>query len=203
MPKFSRDDVDKFHDYSLYIPKRTLYMGSEENSMDSGESGTDGGMAERVIKNLLILEGLSLDPITIIMNNLGGEFLHGLAIYDAVKACRSHVTIKVFGHAMSAGSIILQAADDRVMAPHSSQMIHYGTWSFSGHSKTGQKWAKDFEKGDEWMERMYLDRIHQKIPDFNLKRLKSMLNHDTFLSPQESVALGLADKVLGEDNENI
>lgn len=201
MSKFTKDDIDKFHDYSLYIPQRTIFMGSEEFSMSEGESGTDGLMAERMIKNLIILESLNSNPITIIMNNIGGDEYHGLAIYDAIKACKSHVTIQVRGHAMSMGSIILQAADTRVMAANSRMMIHYGTWSFDGHAKTGQKWAKEFDKLDEWMEQMYLDRIHEKVPSFPIQKLKKMLDHDTFFTAEESVRHGLADKVLGEDEK--
>jgi ATP-dependent Clp endopeptidase proteolytic subunit ClpP len=201
MAKFTRDDVDKFHDYSLYIPQRTVYMGSEEYSLTEGESGTDGLMAERTIKNLTILEALNQNPITIIMNNIGGDEYHGLAIYDAIKACKSYVTIKVMGHAMSMGSIILQAADSRIMAPNSRQMIHYGQWCFSGHAKTGQKWAKEFDQLDEWMENMYLARIHEKQPQFPIQKLRKLLDHDTFLTPEASILMGLCDKVLGGDDE--
>jgi ATP-dependent Clp endopeptidase proteolytic subunit ClpP len=199
MGRISKDDVDKFHDYSLFIPQRTLFMGSEEYSLTDGESGTDGLMAERLIKNLVILEAHNANPITIIMNNIGGDPYHGIAIMDAIKACKSHVTIKVYGHCMSMGSIILQAADTRIMSPNSRMMVHYGNWGYDGHAKTGQKWAKEFDKLDTWMEQMYLDRIHEKNVAFPIQKLKKMLDHDTFLSARDSVALGLADKLEGED----
>lgn len=196
--RVNRDDVDKFHDYSIYIPTRTIYMGSEDFSIDLGESGTDGLMAERVIKNLAILESMSKEPITILMNNIGGDEYHGFATYDAIRACQSPVTIQVMGHAMSMGSIILQAADERIMAPTSRQMIHYGTWGINDHAKTSRKWSDEGVKIDEWMENMYIAKIKEKHPDFTLKKLQKMLNFDTFLTAEESVKLGLADKVLGE-----
>lgn len=197
MPKrIVREEIDRFHDYSLYVPTRTIFMGSEEVSLEHGESGTDGSMAERTIKNLLILEGMSNEPITIIMNNIGGDEYHGFAIFDAIVACKSRVIVKVFGHAMSMGSIILQAADERIMAPNSRQMIHYGTWGIHDHAKTSRKWSDEGLKIDEWMENLYLNRIKQKQPDFTIARLKKMLDHDTFLTAAESVELGLADEVL-------
>lgn len=195
-----RDDIDKFHDYSIYIPTRTLFMGSEENSNEHGESGTDGAMAERMVKNLHLLETIGKDPITILMNNIGGDEYHGFAIYDAIKDCESHVIVKVYGHAMSMGSIILQAADERIMAPTSRQMIHYGTWGVHDHAKTSRKWSDEGVKIDEWMENMYLEKIKVKHPDFSLAKLKKMLDHDTFLTARDSVNLGLADKVLGEED---
>ena len=197
--RVNRDDVDKFHDYGLYIPTRTLWMGSEDFDLSEGESGTDGKMAERIVKNLHILEGINKDPITILMNNVGGDEYHGFAIYDAILACKSVVTIKVFGHAMSMGSIILQAADERVMAPTSRMMIHYGTWGVSDHAKTARKWSDEGVKIDQWMEDMYMAKIKEKNAAFTVLSLKKMLDHDTFLTAQESVDLGLADKVLNEE----
>lgn len=197
--RHTRDDLDRFHDYSIYLPTRTLYMGSEQYDMDSGESGTDGAMAERVVKNLHLLDSISDDPITIIMNNIGGCEYSCFAIIDAIRQCRSHVQVTAMGHAMSAGSLILQAADKRVMAPLAVQMIHYGTWAANDHSRTFQKWAKEGDRIDKWMEQYYLEKILEKHPKFALSKLRNMLNHDTFLTAQESVDLGLADEVLGAE----
>ena len=197
--RLNRDDIDKWHDSGLYIPTRHIYIGSAHSDGDMSEGGCDYLMAERAVKNLHLLESLNKEPITILMNNIGGDEYHGFAIYDAIKLCESHVTIRVFGHAMSMGSIILQAADSREMAPTSRQMIHYGTWGIVDHAKTTQKWAKEGEKIDKWMEQMYLAKMKEKNPHFTLARLQRMLDHDTFLTAKESVEYGLADKVIGEE----
>lgn len=198
--RVNRDDIDKYHDYGLYIPTRTLFMGSEIVDINDGESGCDALMAERSIKNLTILESINKEPITILMNNIGGDEFHCFAIIDAIQACESHVKIIAYGHAMSAGSLILQAADERIMAPLAVQMVHYGTWACNDHSKTFQKWSSEGRRIDQWMEKWYLDKIHEKLPEYKLKKLQEMLNFDTFLSAQESVGLGLADKVLGQED---
>lgn len=198
----NRDDMDKFHDYSLYVPARTLWMGSEIVDLNDGESGCDALMAERTIKNLTILESISREPITILMNNIGGDEFHCFAIVDAIRSCVSHVKIVVYGHAMSAGSLILQAADERVMAPLAVQMLHYGTFANNDHSKTFQKWAAEGKRIDEWMEQWYMAKIKEKHPDFKMKKLQEMLNFDTFLSAEDSVKMGLADKVLGQEEDH-
>ena len=46
-----------------------------------------------------------------------------MAIFDAIKICRSHVTILVYGQAESMSSIILQAADKRIMMPNSTLYV--------------------------------------------------------------------------------
>lgn len=200
--RVNRDDIDKLHDYGIYIPIRTIYMGSEEYDLEKGESGTDGLMAERIIKNLMVLEGMNKEPITIVMNNVGGDVQHGIAIFDAIQACKSHITIRVFGNACSMGSVILQSADERIMAPNAVQMIHYGSSSIEDHNKTVLKHVEEIKRGDVWMEKMYLNKIQEKQPLFRLPRLKNMLSHDTYLTAKESVELGLADKVLNEEDSN-
>jgi ATP-dependent protease ClpP protease subunit len=172
-------------------------MGSEVHDIEQGESGTDGAMAERTIKNLHLLDSMADAPLNIIMNNQGGDEYACFAIIDAIRQCRSHVTITAMGHAMSAGSLILQAADKRVMGPLSVQMIHYGTWGCVDHSKTFQKWAREGQRIDQWMEQYYLTKIQEKQPKFTLAKLKQLLDHDTFLTAQESLDLGLCDEILG------
>jgi ATP-dependent protease ClpP protease subunit len=193
--RVNRDDIDKLHDYSLYIPTRTIYVGSETFDVDGNESGTDGLMAERLIKNIHILEHISGDPITIISNNLGGDIYHGFAMMDAILYSPCHITMEIRGHAMSMGSIILQVADKRIMCTNARQMIHYGYAGADGHARTFQKVAAEYAKIDKWIEKMYLKRIQEKNPAFTLEEVKKLLEHDTFYSATESVAMGLADEV--------
>lgn len=192
--RISKDAIDQFHDYGLYIPQRTLYMGSELVSEES-ESGTDALMAERMIKNLLILDKEG-EEICIVMNNLGGDVTHGLAIYDAIKACKSKIIIKAFGHAMSMGSVIFQAADERVMAPSAVMMIHVGSTSNAGHANTVYRQIAESQRLDKLVDHIYLEKIREKHPTFSPQRLKGMLNHDTYLPAAQAVELGLADRIL-------
>jgi ATP-dependent Clp protease protease subunit len=198
--RINRDDMDRFFDFGVYPTTRTIYVGSMGTEDGINETGTDYAMAEYAIKGLHILDAASDAEITIIMNNLGGDVYHGMAIYDAIKACRSPVTIKATGYAMSMGSIILQAADKRLITPNARFMIHYGHIGMSAtHTKNFIKWAKETERSDKEMEDLYLRRIHEKHPDFARKRLQQMLNFDTILTAQETVDLGLADAIEGTD----
>jgi len=202
--KINRDDVDKLYDYDLHIPSRTLYMGSAYSDMESGESGTDSVMAERVIKALHILDNSAPkgdQPIHIIMNNPGGDEYDGFAIYDAIKACKNHVTITVYGKAMSMGGIILQAADKRIMSPNSRFMMHYGQFSISANAKDVYKWVDDNKRIDTLMEDIFLEKMIEKDPDMDRAKLQDMLKDDFIVDAAEAVALGFADAVLGQEDE--
>ena len=170
--------------------------------MEHGESGTDPVMAERVIKALHILDNAAPSgdqPITILMNNPGGDEYDGMAIYDAIKACKNHVTIVVYGKAMSMGGIILQAADRRVMSPNSRFMMHYGTFGINANAKDVYQWVEDNKKIDTLMEDIFLEKMAVKNPAITRKHLQNMLKADFIADAAESVKLGLADAVLGEE----
>lgn len=201
MPKFhkiTKDRVDVFLESEMDIETRTLWIGSSVS--DAGEElGTEASMAERAIKGLLLLDSACHDPITILMNNIGGDEIHGMAIADAISLTQSNVVIKVFGHAMSMGSIILQAADKRLLAPHASVMVHYGTplhVDNTLHALEQQMWARECEKFRVKMERLYLSAIREKHPGYELKDIKALLAFGTVLNAKEAVKLGLADGIL-------
>lgn len=198
--KSKLEDLDRFFEYDLHIPTRTLYMGSATTNWDGGEAGVDNWMAERVIKGLHLLDRApgTEQGITILMNNPGGDWYHGMAIFDAVRACSRPVTITATGYVMSMGAVIFQAADERVMRPNARLMIHYGYASQNSDAKTFQKWAKEYEKVDAEMESILLARIRDKQADFSEAQLREMLNFDTILNAEESVHLGLADRVADE-----
>lgn len=188
-------NAELLHEHGLSLPTRLIYMGSEWVDTDGGEGGTDAKMAEAFVKNMHILEQIGTEPINIIANNLGGDEYHGAAMFDAIlqSPCKTIITVR--GHAMSMGSIILQAANERLMGPTATQMIHYGTWGTHHHSKTAQKHAQEGLRWDLWMEDLYMRRIREKNPQFPLKKLREMLDHDTYLTPEQSIALGLADAI--------
>ena len=199
MPRMKMDDIDKFFEYGVSIPTRTIYMGSMEGGDD--ESGVDSSMAEYAVKGLHILDNYGCstsnsNPITVILNTLGGWVHHGMCIYDAVKDCKNHVTIIAHGSVMSMGSIILQAADHRVMMPNATMMIHYGITAMSEqHAPTVYKWLEENKKHDVWMEDLFLEAIRVKHPKFTHKKLKEWLMTDTYFSAEEAVKWGLADEV--------
>lgn len=169
-------------------------MGSEYADWDGNESGVEFAMSGRMIKALHFMD-VTLEPITIIMNNPGGDYYHGMAIYDSIQACKSHVTIRATGYAMSMGSIILQAADERVLTPNARVMIHYGYCGFNDHAKTVKKWGEEYDKLNAWMEQLYLQKIKEKHPLFTLEKVKDMCNFDTIMNASEAVDLGLADRI--------
>jgi len=194
MTRRTRDDIDRWFDHGLDVAGRTLYLGSSSRD-GSEESGTDYDMAARAIKALHTLD-LTDGAINVLMNNPGGSVYDGLAIYDAIAGCRNNVTITGYGHVMSMGAWILQAADDRALAPNAVVMIHYGSSSFAGHNQDLGRWAAEEARLNRLMEDVFLERIRAKWPKYPLARLRRKLLFDSFLTAAAAVELGLADRTL-------
>ncbi len=196
MARPARDDVATFFDFGLLTTTRTIYIGEYPTGpMDEG-GGTDYRLADRVIKGLHFLEARSLDPITLIVNNPGGQEYDGLAIYDAIRLSRCETTLTVLGHAMSMASWFMQAADKRIMAPCATMMIHYGSWYYDGHAQDFTRWNRENSRIMRLMETHYMERIRHKHPKFKLSKLREKLLFDSFLPAQEAIDLGLADALM-------
>lgn len=189
MSNIRRDDVDRFFEHGLHVPSRTIYLGGES---------TDRKFAEAAVKALHLLGRQKDEPVLILLNNPGGDEYHGLAVYDAIRSCKAHVTIRGFGHVMSMASWIMQAADTREMSANATMMIHYGSWEFDGHAKDSMRWAKEGDRLNKLMEDHYLERIKEKHPKYTRSKLQLLLAHDSFLTAKDAVVLGLADKIVGE-----
>lgn len=200
MSAIIQENIGRWFENNVDLDNRLIFMGSLDKDSDGQESGTDNFMFEMFIKAMHILETKNTKPITIIMNNPGGEWYNGMAIYDSIKDSKSKCTIKVYGSAMSMGSIILQAADHRIMMPNSRMMIHYGFDGIFGHPKIMEKWADESKKNNYLMENIYLDKMLIKdsikgIPYMN-KTLGNILNNikKGDYQSQESIKLNFSRK---------
>ena len=155
-------------------------------------------MAEQALKGLISLDASNGEPIKIIINTCGGEEWDGMAIYDAIRSCRSDVIGLVYGQASSMGSVILQACFERVLAPHSVLMIHSGTLALEDRVENVENYVAFNKRYTELTNKIYLDKIRQVKHRFTKKQLQQLLEKDSYFMAREAIALGLADKILGE-----
>lgn len=196
--RHSKDSIDRYFDYDFHLEGRLIWIGSNSADLEGNESGTDAIMAERLIKALDMLEmgPKALDPITIKMNNLGGFWHHGMAMFDRIRACKAHVTIEAMGYCMSMSSVILQAADSRVLHPNVRFMIHDGQDGFSGHARNFEAWGRESAKIRREMYRIYSERSGQPVGYWAKKCVV-----DFIMSAEEAVREGLADSIVSPSKQ--
>jgi len=195
---FDVDECQLFYEKGLAIPSRTIYMGSEwSDREDKSEMGVDFRLADHVIKGLHILNSMdNVNDISLILNNVGGDEYHGLAIYDAIKVCLAPVNITVFGQVMSMGSVILQAGNKRLLSPHATMMIHMGSLSLDIDQRDINAYKKEWDRMNGIVDDIYLTKLRTKNPRYSVNQLHDLLSTDRFMGPQEVIELGLADEVL-------
>ena len=150
-------------------------------------------------------------PIIILMISGGLSWLVGMAIYVSIYSCPSKVTILNYTTASSMTSIILQAADKRVMMPHSHLMFHDGTYDISGTLKQVRSAVEFDKRNDSATLNIYTEKMQEqgKFQGQNILRIKKWLRdqmdkkEDVFLSAEETVKLGLADEIFNYNWEKL
>ena len=203
------DILYDMHNYGASLNSRQIFLHNSYMGEGDVNPGVEYRMANTFLKNINILDNKSHDSITVHMHSIGGEWSDGMAIFDAIAMCKSFVTIIVYGQAESMSSIILQAADERIMTPNSYFMPHYGSSDASGEYQNVQNWIK-FEKHicnimfDIYSRRCYKGKYFKEkygiskdsIPKVNAWLKRKLKDGEWYMPAQDAVYYGFADKVL-------
>ena len=200
------DTILDSHTCGLDVDHREIYHHSYIANVDE-DPGIDYRMASHFAKNIRILDLINSKPIIIHMHSIGGVWNDGMAIYDSIKICKSHVTVISYGQAESMSSIVLQAADTRVMMPNSYFMCHFGSNGCAGSFLDVQNAAKFERQMTETMMDIYVagcikgkyfkenysPPTESKVKSFLKRKLK---DGDWYLTSEEAVHYGFADHTL-------
>lgn len=163
-------------------------------------------MANLIVAQMLFLESQNPDkPIKLYVNSPGGSVTSGLAIYDTMQFVKCPVHTMVMGQAASMGSFLAQAgaAGHRYVLPESRTMIHRVSSGTRGTSGSVHVQELEFEDARRHFEES--KRLNQRLTELYVKHntagktyeeLFETMKFDTFLSAQEAVDAGLADKVI-------
>ena len=166
----------------------------------------EDGMANLIVAQMLFLESQSPDkPIKLYINSPGGSVTAGLAIYDTMQFVKAPVHTMVMGQAASMGSFLAQAgaAGHRYVLPESRTMIHRvssGTRGTSGSVHVQELEFEDsrrhFEESKRLNKRLTELYVRHNTAGKDYDELFETMKFDTFLSAQEAVDAGLADRIV-------
>lgn len=202
--------ISDIHNYGINIYTREIFLTSHISEGEVDDPGVDWRCANTFIRNLSILEFMGRAKITVHMLLVpGGDYDTGMAIYNAIKSCKSYVKIIVHGAANSMSSVILQAADWRVLSPNSSIMLHHGSISLSDTSQSAAAAIKENNKNCRYMIDIFANRAingehfkEYKNQKFGIKKVSAYINDalksnlDWYISAEECVKFGFADEIL-------
>lgn len=186
MSKEFKDHIDQFHDRDIFLDTKTI----------TAIGDIDEDMFDMLAKNLHALD-TKMGEITIKLMSDGGYVSVARGIYDLIAGCKNYVRIICYGEVASSATLILQAADKRIMTPNSKLMVHVGRNGGSGsdHPRNDDRLKEQNDIDEKWLEDIYLRRIKEKKPRFTRNKLKKMLEYDTYLNPKQALELGLIDSI--------
>jgi ATP-dependent protease ClpP protease subunit len=201
------NDISYLHDHNIDILNREIYLHSYMADGEE-EGGIDYRSSVKFEKNLRYLNLLSLEPILVHMHLPGGHWQDCLGMYDAIKASKADVIILAYAKAESSSSVLLQAADLRILMPNTNVLIHYGSFSMDAeHSKAAAAGVEWNERECDKMVDVFTDRCMNSsiYKEKNWKRMmakKHIISQlaskcDWILTAQQAVDYGFADGILG------
>ena len=205
--KIKDNEISDLHHFGIDVKNAHIYLMGVEEYVGAGweyDPGVEFAMANRLIKNINTFMFNNINkPIIIHMKTDGGFVDEGLAIFDAISMCPLHVKIINYGGACSMSSVIFQAGDERIMMPNSHFMFHMGSNEISGTAKQVSSAMEFYKNWENLLVNIYVKRMKErgkfsnKTETFIKNWLIEQMNkkEDVFLTPKETVDLGLADKI--------
>ena len=170
--------------YSRLLKERIVFVVGPIND----------SIASLVTAQLLFLE--SENPkkeISLYINSPGGLVTAGLGIYDTMQYIKPEVSTLCIGQAASMGSFLLSAGTKgkRFSLPNSRIMVHQPSAGFQGQ-------ATDIEiHANEVLSlKKRLNEIYSKHTGKSVDEIKTALERDNFMTPQDAKNFGLIDKVV-------
>ncbi len=169
--------------FSKLLKERIILLSGEIND----------NCANTVIAELLYLDSLNNDEISIYINSPGGSVSAGMAIYDAINFVKSDVSTICIGLAASMGAFLLSSGKKgkRYALPNSEIMIHQPLGGVQGQATEIKIVAEHILKTKE-----KLNKILSKNTSKSIKQIEIDTERDHFLDAKEALDYGIIDKII-------
>ena len=155
-------------------------------------------LAERVIKQLILLEEAGDDPIRIFIDSPGGDADAGYAIFDMLRFVNPPVVTIGMGLVASAAAIVLLAAprERRIGLPNSHFLIHQPLSGIRGVATEIEIHARELEKLRAKINQMIAEETGQ-----TLAKVERDTDRDYWLSAEEAQEYGLVSRIIANRSE--
>lgn len=169
--------------FSRLLKDRIILMSGEIND----------AMAQTVVAQLLYLDSLNHDDISIYINSPGGVITSGFAIYDTMEFIQSDVSTVCIGMAASMAAFLLSCGKKgkRYVLPNAEVMIHQPLGGAEGQATEIKIAAEHILKCRE-----KLNKILASNTGKPLEVVEQDTERDHFLDAEEALSYGLVDKII-------
>ena len=149
--------------------------------------------ASVIVAQLLFLESESDKDIHFYINSPGGSVIAGLSILDTMRFVKCDVSTIVMGQAASMGSLLASSGTPgkRLILPSARHMIHQVSSGTRGTAIDMKIALEETLKLNQYLTNIYVENTGKTYEQLELD-----MSRDKFMSAQESVDYGLADRII-------
>lgn len=140
------------------------------------------------------------DRLVINIRSLGGDVGEALSIYHAARQLPMEVVTRCWGYVASAATVVAQAASPlcREVAANSLYLIHCCQSTCEGNHLVVGATKELLDKSDLQLAELYAQRAEGHSDTF-LELMNAAGGSGRWLSPEEVVSLGLADRIIASE----
>ena len=137
--------------------------------------------------------------IVVNIRSTGGDVNDAMLIYEALRSTGAHVTTRCYGYTASAATIVAQAASPgcREIAPTTLYLVHNSLCSIEGNADELQTQVEMLHQTDRRIAEVYAQHSGRSVEEI-LELMAANGGRGRWLSPDEAIAEGLADKRIDE-----
>ena len=165
------------------LKTRTIILSGEINK----------NLAERTIRQLLLLEAMEDEPIRIFIDSPGGDADAGFAIFDMIRFVKPEVWTVGMGLVASAAAIIQLASprERRIGLPNSHYLIHQPLSGIRGVATDIEIHAKELEKLRE-----KINLLISEETGISKEQVEKDTDRDYWMTAEEAEKYGLISRII-------
>lgn len=169
--------------YSRLLKNRIILLSGE----------IDDDLANVIIAQLLYLDSINQEDISLYINSPGGSITSGMAIYDTMNFIKSDVSTTCVGMCASMAAFLLSCGKHgkRYCLPNSEVMIHQPLGGVKGQATEIDIVAKRILGL-----RTKINKILAKNTKKNIKQIEKDTDRDYYMTAEEALSYGIIDKIL-------
>ncbi len=170
------------------LKTRTILVSGEINK----------SLAERVVRQLFLLEDAGDDPVRVFIDSPGGDADAGYAIFDMLRFITPPVYTVGMGLVASAGALILLAAEKehRFGLPNSHYLIHQPSSGMRGVATDIEIHAREIERTRERINVLIAEETGQ-----DLEKVAKDTDRDFWMGSDEAKEYGLINRIVARRAE--
>ena len=169
--------------YSRLLKDRIIIINGE----------IDNNLANSVVAQLLYLDSLNNEDISIYINSPGGSVTDGMAIYDTMNFIKSDVSTIGMGICASMAAFLLSSGKKgkRYVLPNSEVMIHQPLGGAQGQATEIKIAAEHILKTKDKLNKILSDNTGK-----SLEIIEKDTDRDNFMDATTALKYGIIDEII-------